>query len=229
MSSATPRPYNVVYDSDNGLQYEFATGYLPISVSGSGTVNSAVANKLAYYAATGTAVSGLAAITAARALASDANGLPVASATTATELGYVSGVTNSIQPQINAKITAAGDTVTGLLTYQVPPIWPHVNKASADSPITVDARTVTQLNVSVDGDLTINGPTSAGAAKDGQKITIRLAQDSTGHAVTLSSDFRFGTDITSYTASGANKTDYIGIIWNYAASKWDVVSIIQGF
>ena len=30
MSSATPISYNVVYDTDNGLRYEFPTGYLPI-------------------------------------------------------------------------------------------------------------------------------------------------------------------------------------------------------
>ena len=41
--------------------------------------------------------------TASRALASDANGLPVASATTAVELAYSSGVTSAIQTQLNAK------------------------------------------------------------------------------------------------------------------------------
>jgi hypothetical protein len=41
------------------------------------------------------------AVTASRALVTDANGLPAASATTSTELGYVSGVTSAIQTQIN--------------------------------------------------------------------------------------------------------------------------------
>lgn len=44
------------------------------------------------------------AVTASRAVATDANGLPTASATTATELGYVSGVTSAIQTQLNAKL-----------------------------------------------------------------------------------------------------------------------------
>ncbi len=57
--------------------------------SGSGTVNSGTANQLAYYATTTNAVSGLTAITGSKALASDANGLPVAGTTTATELNYV--------------------------------------------------------------------------------------------------------------------------------------------
>ena len=48
-----------------------------------------------------------AAITASRAVASDANGQLVASATTATELGYVNGVTSAIQTQLDAKMTNA--------------------------------------------------------------------------------------------------------------------------
>lgn len=68
----------------------------------SGAVNPGTANTLSYYATSTDAVSGLTAITPSRALASDSNGLPVASSVTATELGYVSGVTSSIQAQINA-------------------------------------------------------------------------------------------------------------------------------
>ena len=45
------------------------------------------------------------AVTASRALVTDANGLPAASATTSTELGYVSGVTSAIQTQINGLAT----------------------------------------------------------------------------------------------------------------------------
>jgi hypothetical protein len=47
-------------------------------------------------------------VTASRAVATDANGLPTASATTATELGYVNGVTSAIQTQLNAKATNVG-------------------------------------------------------------------------------------------------------------------------
>lgn len=68
---------------------------------GSGTVNAGTANRLAYYAATGTAVSELGAMIASRAVISDTNGLPTYSATTSTELGFVSGVTSAIQTQLN--------------------------------------------------------------------------------------------------------------------------------
>jgi hypothetical protein len=48
-----------------------------------------------------------AAITASRALVSDANGIPTHSSVTATELGYVSGVTSSIQTQLGSKIDSS--------------------------------------------------------------------------------------------------------------------------
>lgn len=54
-----------------------------------------------------------AAITASRAVASDANGQLVASATTATELGYVSGVTSAIQTQLDAKVAKSTLTAKG--------------------------------------------------------------------------------------------------------------------
>jgi len=56
-------------------------------------------------------------VTPSRAVATDANGLPVASATTATELGYVNGVTSGIQAQLNAKTSITGGVVNSLPKY----------------------------------------------------------------------------------------------------------------
>lgn len=58
-------------------------------------------------------LSKLAATTASRALASDASGFITPSSTTATELGYVSGVTSAIQTQLNGK-QASGNYITAL-------------------------------------------------------------------------------------------------------------------
>lgn len=74
--------------------------------SGSGNVNTGNANRLAYYSSTGTTVTELSAITASRVLVSDVNGLPLASSVTTAELGYLSGVTSSIQTQFAGKVTA---------------------------------------------------------------------------------------------------------------------------
>jgi hypothetical protein len=82
------------------------------AITGAGTLN-----RLAYFTAA-QVIDDVAAITASRALISDANGLPTHSATTSTELGYVSGVTSAIQTQLNAKrktiqSASLGTAVTG--------------------------------------------------------------------------------------------------------------------
>jgi hypothetical protein len=62
------------------------------------------------------AISKLATLTASRALETSAGGLISASTVTSTELGYVSGVTSSIQTQLNGKLPLTGGTLTGALT-----------------------------------------------------------------------------------------------------------------
>lgn len=58
-------------------------------------------------AAAAISVNKLAALTASRAVASDSSGFITASATTSTELGHLSGVTSSVQTQINGKIAVS--------------------------------------------------------------------------------------------------------------------------
>lgn len=64
------------------------------------------------------AVDKLAATTASRALASDVSGFITASATTSTELGYLSGVTSAIQTQINGK-QASSANLTAIAALSV--------------------------------------------------------------------------------------------------------------
>lgn len=77
------------------------TGVLPVANGGTNS-STALSNNRVMQSSTGSIVEA-AAITAARALISDANGIPTHSTTTSTELGYVSGVTSAIQTQINSK------------------------------------------------------------------------------------------------------------------------------
>jgi len=74
-----------------------------LTVAKGGTNSATALNNNRNIVSSGGAIVESAAITASRALASDASGIPVASATTATELGYVSGVSSAIQTQLNAK------------------------------------------------------------------------------------------------------------------------------
>lgn len=89
------------------------TGALP--VANGGTNSSASLSNNRVMQSSGGAIVEAAAITAARALISDANGIPTHSAVTATELGYVSGVTSSIQTQLGTKLALAGGTMSGAI------------------------------------------------------------------------------------------------------------------
>ena len=86
---------------------------LPISKGGTNS-STALNNNRIMRSTTGAIVEA-AAITAARALISDADGIPTHSTVTSTELGYVSGVTSSIQTQLNdlGQVTkVAGETLS---------------------------------------------------------------------------------------------------------------------
>lgn len=76
-------------------------GVLP--VANGGTNSSTALNNNRVIQSSGGKLVEAAAITASKALASDVNGIPVASTTSDTELGYVAGVTSAIQTQINGK------------------------------------------------------------------------------------------------------------------------------
>jgi hypothetical protein len=132
----------IVFNSTNHMHgtvtsYNSTTGALVVDIknhTGSGTYNlwsinldgtpvdaitgSGTANRLAYFTAA-QVIDDAAAITASRALISDANGIPTHSATTSTELGYVSGVTSSIQTQINTASTLSIECISGTITTPV--------------------------------------------------------------------------------------------------------------
>jgi hypothetical protein len=116
--------------------YYDGTNFREISGSGggggAGTVNSGTQYRLAYYATTTDAVSEAGAITAAKALKSDANGVPTHFDTSTepslTELTYVKGVTSAIQTQFTWK--------ESLLTSN--------SSSTASGTVTLDMNSVTQ-------------------------------------------------------------------------------------
>ena len=78
-------------------------------------LNSALAGKEGTITGAATSITS-ANLTASRALTSDGTGKVAVSAVTATELGYIDGVTSNVQTQLNAKqatVTGAATTITG--------------------------------------------------------------------------------------------------------------------
>ena len=82
---------------------------------------------------TGLPLAGLSTTTVSRALVSDGSGVISPATTTSTEIGYVNGVTSAIQTQIDSKAPLASPTFTG---------------------------TVTGANLTLTGDLTVQGTTT---------------------------------------------------------------------
>lgn len=74
-----------------------------LSVALGGTNSTAALNNNRVMQSSSGAIVEAAAITASRALISDANGIPTHATTTSTEIGYVNGVTSAIQTQLDAK------------------------------------------------------------------------------------------------------------------------------
>lgn len=91
-------------------------------------------------------------LTASRALVTGASSELSASATTATELGYVSGVTSAIQTQMNLKAPLASPTFSGTITTPLTASRALVTGASSE--LGVSAVTATELGY-------LSGATSA--------------------------------------------------------------------
>lgn len=119
--------------------------------------------------------------------------------------------------------TAGSITPTGVV------VFPSASFSASGGTITPNATTTSTVFITVDAIATINGPTSG---YNGQKVLFRLAQDGTGHAVAFSSgagNFSFSTDIPTFTASGANLTDYVGAVYNSTSNRWNIIGVVKGF
>lgn len=82
------------------------TGDITINNAGLVAIASGVIVNADIHATAAIAFSKMAATTASRALVTDGSGFAVVATTTASEIGYVNGVTSSIQNQLNGKLSA---------------------------------------------------------------------------------------------------------------------------
>lgn len=156
------------------------------------------------------------AVTASRAVATDANGLPVASATTATELGFVSGVTSSIQTQLNAKQSttltnahilvgngsnvATDVAVSGDLTLANTGAFTIANAAVTLAKLasnSVDENKIVSTTFSSTGAITGGSGTKVAVSVDSSTIKINGSNQLQGLTPTEQNITLSGTDITN--------------------------------
>lgn len=137
----------------------------------------------------------------------------------------------------NATITASGETNTGITitgkgTKGVAfgnATLPKVVAISDGAGAVIDASLGNIFTWTATADRTAGTTTNPVA---GQKIVIEFTASGGARTLTLptatTGDFRFNADITTLTATTSGKTDYIGCIYNGAASRWDVVAVTKG-
>ena len=152
------------------------------------------------------------AFTASRALVSDSNGLATQSATTSTEIGYVSGVTSALQTQINAKqdtITGAASTVVSSnLTANRAVISGAAGKLTTttvthtelDYISGVTSAIQTQLNAKITNPMTTGGDLIYGGASG---APTRLANGTSGQVLTSAGGTSAPTWSNPYKTVGA--------------------------
>jgi hypothetical protein len=142
-------------------------------------------------------------LTASRALVSDGSGKVAVSATTATELGYVSGVTSGIQTQINAiSASAPVAPLTKTTTYTV---------QCGDRDIFVDASA---------GSFTITLATASGCT-DGIHQTIRRTDNTIANIVTISGTLSGGSSYKLHTQGETYEYVDAGSTWGLLKHETD--------
>jgi hypothetical protein len=115
-SIALPNDQILIGNSSNVAQARTMSGDITIDNTGVTAISTGVIVDADINASAAIAASKLAALTASRAVVTDSSGFISTTTTTSTEIGYVNGVTSSIQTQLNAK-TANPLTTTGDIIY----------------------------------------------------------------------------------------------------------------
>ena len=151
--------------------------------------------------------------------------------TTAQTASYFAGVVTSASHAVNADSASYLDTAA---TYKDTAITFTTKRISTRVTSIASSATPTP-DVSVEDELDI---TALGAAAEfaipigtpvaGDKLIIRIKDDTTIRALTWNAIYRAGTSIALPTTTVSGETMYIGFIYNATDTKWDLVALTEG-
>lgn len=69
----------------------------------------------------------------------------------------------------------------------------------------------------------------SGTPTDGQKLIIRILDNGTARALSFNAIYRASSDLALPTTTVISKTIYLGFIYNSAATKWDLIALLDNF
>lgn len=207
---STLRSAIIALETKLGAGSATATANTVLRGTGSGTTDFGTISNAYVASDAAIALSKLATVTASRAMISDVSGVVSASAVTATELGYVSGVTSAIQTQIDGKQAAFGSQ-TANYVYAGP------TSGGAASP---------SFRALVSGDLPSHNQawstiTSTPTTLSGYGITDAQPLDGDLTAIAALTTTAFGRGLLAETNAASLKTTIsLGNVENTALSTW---------
>ena len=121
----------------------------------------------------------------------------------------------------NADAVLVSDTGTQTLTNKR--IDPRVTSTASASSLTPDISVSdVYAYTALAANLTINAPT--GTPVDGDKLMFRLLDNGTGRTLTWNATYT-AIGVTLPTTTTANKTTYVGCVYNANNTRWDVIAV----
>jgi hypothetical protein len=121
----------------------------------------------------------------------------------------------------DANLTVIGNTSgtnTGDQTFLNPRVQSVTSSATVTATSTNDIVTITAQAVG----LTLANPT--GAFAEGQSLILRIKDNGTARSIAYGANFR-AIGVTAPTTTVANKTTYIGCIYNSTDTKFDIIGV----
>lgn len=143
--------------------------------------------------------------------------------------GSAGSVTNALTLSNAGSGAASGTTYNGSAARTISwnsigaqPVSPRVQSVTSSATVTPTASDDIVAITAQAVALALANP--SGTPVQGQGIVIRIKDNGTGRAISYGTQYR-AIGVTLPTTTTANKTTYLGMVWNATDSKWDVLSV----